>query len=320
MVPTSNLRPFPKSASRIVDPILDSFQSPVVAYSFRRLSSAFYGFPALARLQGSLTQRDIPFYKHPVLGDFLDYREAAQFGNPSVLNDSVQLFKWYDQSGNQRDADLVGNTRCFLADATNSNSVYTYPFSEDEKIEFSPYSNKNIIPASALFFNSDAELRGYKFAAPSTNFSFIIVATVRDITGNNRNVIFTDGAGFNVNGMYLQTSSLQFCRAGGTSSIGSLDFSRVRNGGYYIISVKHFSNNTAMIAVNDGQWSAITSVGAWVNGDKTTLRLGSYYGGATRSSSISLSGFISELVAWNTTDIDLDEYRFRTCKYYGIKF
>lgn len=260
--------------------LLDLFPGASSAYSLRLLTQSYNGPCIKVRRESDSAEQDIGFD-----GNNISQNELAQFCKLS----NGRVVTWYDQSGNGRNA-------------TTSASTSTLTYVWDGSTPQGLYYDNEIINSgwnlNRMFFDhtlNTSELNAYKFAAPSTTWSFSMVGCVLNNSGNNNNVVATDGGGFNSSGIYIQNNTIVFNTAGAVSSIG---IDSVINRKNYVMACQYNSNNTARWMINESE-SALTSITNYSTGARSNFILGSYYGGATRNNSISLNGFISELITYN---------------------
>jgi len=97
-------------------PLLDTYPNASIAYSFRKLRSAYAGSAVRIRRSSDNTEQDIGF-----VGNDFDAASASSF----IGGGSGFISKWYDQSGNG--ADLSQTTSTQQPDYSASTGIGTKP-------------------------------------------------------------------------------------------------------------------------------------------------------------------------------------------------
>jgi trimeric autotransporter adhesin len=242
--------------------------SATAAYSLRRTRLGYTGALVRVRRSSDNLEADIGYTA------FGDLDTAALLAHTGA--NSGFIVTWYDQSGNARHA--TQSTAAVQPRIVNAGAVET----------------KNGRPAIRSHINT-AMLPAWKFAAPSTAFSFNAVAS-RDTAGVNSNdALGLDGTGFNTDGLIVQISNTGFrglyCRTGVTTDVPSASVT-IASGQNIVGTLTHTAGNSAQTFANGsgGTPTAIT----WTNGVLTAFRLGEYPG----IPSISLLGTYQEILSF----------------------
>ncbi len=291
---TFNLKASPRlNSNRCEYYLLDRVSGAVMAHSLRRLNGNYSGNCMTLRSTIQNRTLDVGFIKNNYSLDYVDISSVAS--HATVNSDNIAISVWNDQSGNANDATfLSGALGAYMWDS-NPTRYNGYTLNNEKFVTTDYWPSRKYF--STFFFNGLGELECFKFAAPSTNFTFYIVGSTLDVTGNNKNIMGTDGFGFNSNGMYIQNNLVVFNRSGGTNVIGS-DVAAV-NSKIFLFGIQHYSNNTARAFSHTGEGPLVTLTGGWTSGGHSKFKLGSYWSSAvSRQTALSLQGYVLEIVAW----------------------
>lgn len=265
--------------------LLDLYPGASSAYSFRKLRSAYTGPCITAYSNGNLL--DIGF-----VSNYIDVTTLMTFAG----SNSVQILNWYDQSGNAN---------------TAFGSIQTAPFIVINGV----LQTKNSLVTGS--YNSVGRvLPAYKFAAPSTDWSYACVANINSTLANT--ILSSDGNGFNVNGIYNSTTSLVVNKTGAFAGV----IAGVLNTNLNTTSCVYYSNNTAIFSQNNTS-SALTSMllggTPYTNSSYTNYFLGLYRdpgGGANQANS--LIGNITEFITYQNSTTNLNDIRTNQITFYSI--
>jgi hypothetical protein len=271
----------------ILDQIL---AAPNSAYSLRRLTVKYNG--PIITVRRSSDSATMNIYTTPN-GD-LDTAAILAF----VGSNTGFVTTWFDQSG-------LGNN------ATQSTAA------DQPYVVLSGALQTNGGVAGVRFTNGAATsiyIASFKFAAPSTNFTFNEVGSTDTVTGNTNNVFGTDtNNGFTVSGMYKQVTKFAFNRSGvsttvtaGTPSAGSL----------FISTLTYTSGNTATSYLNGVAGTPTTSIN-YTNGAAGVWQMGNF---ALATNSDNLKGYISEHITFPSviSTADQKNLEFSQANYYKI--
>ena len=243
--------------------------SASAAYSLRRTRLGYTGALVRVRRSSDNLEADIGY---TAFGDLDTVALLAHTGANSGF-----VVTWYDQSGNARHA-------------TQSTAGVQPRIVDAGAVEI-----KNGRPAVRAHINTSM-LPLFKFAAPSTAWSFNYVAS-RDNTGsNNNNVIGMDGAGFNANGIYTQitdTGTTTIFNRVGAIDIVSGGTVSIAAGQTLVSSVTHTVGNVAQQHTNGVAGTASAPL-TWVDGALLNFRLGEY----TAAPTLSLLGTYQEFISF----------------------
>lgn len=255
-----------------------------VAYSLRRVKSAYSGNCIRVRRSSDNTEQNIGFS-----GNELDTTSLLSFCGAG----SGFITTWYDQSGNNR------------------NAVQTSASVQPRIVNAGVLETKNSKP-SIRFQAGTIQLESYKFAAPSTAFTANFIASVDNNTGDNQNIIGVDGGGFQVNGLYFENDTscrVILNRSGGFHLLTQANASASNT--LYTFSLTHTAGNFAQMSQN-GTLGSSTSVN-WTAGNRASFVFGGY-------PSIGLIGYVSEHIAFSTnlSNTDLSLLNANQGQYYNI--
>lgn len=244
------------------------------AYSVRKIVSGYSGSCIRVRRSFDNVEQDIGF-----VNNLLDTASLLSF----IGVNSGYIAKWYDQSGNARDA--VQSTTSAQPRIVNAGTLET---------------NNN--RPSIRFFSNGLFLPAYKFAAPSTNWTYSNVVAISSATGGvgNNSIIASDGQ-FQQTGIYntVTSSSTNFVlswsgnTAGGSASPAT-GISTVSNN-LFMLTGTHTSANSAKLSISGNNGSSFSTTG-WVAGAQSYYNLGRYSNGNVTND---LIGYFSEHISWS---------------------
>ena len=241
------------------------------AYSLRRTRAGYTGSLVRVRRSSDNVEADIGF---TVAGDLDTAALLAHTGANSGF-----VVTWYDQSGNARNATQA--VQALQPRIVNAGAV--------EQKNARPTIRAHVAPTS---------LPVWKFAAPSTAFSYNIVMSRDTAATNTNDVAGLDGAGFTVDGVYVQMG-LNFARtifnraAALTEAISPL--ATLLGGQNAVTTLTHTAGNVAQQSLN-GALGAATAPMTWVSGASSNFSLGDY----AASASLSLLGTYQEFISFGS--------------------
>ena len=229
----------------------------------------------------------------------LEQSQAVYYGiTHATALPSGFVTTWYDQSTNARNATQA--TAGLQPRIVNAGTV--------ELKDGKPCIRNHV---------SDAVLNSWKFAEPSTNWTFNAVAS-RDTAGVNANdCLGTDGGGYQGSGIYIQITNdgivANFNRPGGYVSVAApLTIAAGQN---ILATVVHDSSNNATVFANGNASTSATGI-SWASGSLSVFNIGQY----NPAVFVSLLGTYQELVSFpsalTTTDRQILERNEGA--YYGV--
>ena len=262
--------------------LLDLYPGASSAYSFRKLRSAYTGNCIRAYKGGVFL--DIGF-----VNNYIDISTLMTFAGSG----NVEIITWYDQSGNGNDAISVpGNLPSIVVSGV--------------------LQTKNSLVTS--FHSIDKWYRSYKFAAPSTNWTYLCVANINSTTANT--IIGSDGDGFNFSGIYNTNTAIVVNGSGSTASVSAGTSTTNLN----TTSSVYYSNNTSIFSQNNVS-SSLTNM--LISGNPYTNKtvqtdyfLGRY--AATLNTLNTFVGNISEFITYQNSTINANAIRSEQITYYSI--
>lgn len=252
--------------------LLDLYPGASAAYSLRLLNTSYTGNCIRVRRSSDNTEQNIGF-----VGGIIDSASLKTFCSGTTCF----VTTWYDQSGNINNATQ--------STAGNQPRIYNAGAIEKQNGEY------------CIRWSSNAmRLSSFKFAAPSTNWNIITIASINNASGNNNNALGTDGNGFQSNGIYLQVSSCNFNRNGGY--IGNI-IGTMQNNSQTFLSHQYFSTDSAQSYFNNSisnKNSMLISGLTFTNGDQSVYWIGAYRSSNTFNTGISLLGSIQEHIVYKS--------------------
>ena len=253
--------------------------SPAAVYSTRKLVSGHTGNCMLVRRSSDSTTMAIGF-----VNNNLDAATLLTFAGSG----SAYVQTWYDQSGNARDATQATVTA--QPQIVNAGALRT------------------INSQPALFWQSTSSvvqnLPTFKFAAPSTNWSFSEVVQYQNASSYDN--AFTDGAGYHGSGIYMALNSVFFNKSGTAYSAALGTTTPAVNTPQAIVGV--YSSANSFTGYKNNEAATTTAVNSsWITSGWSYTQLGAY---GTTSTSFTASqgfqGYLTEHIAWSgalsTTD------------------
>lgn len=269
--------------------LLDEYPNAAAAYSLRRVNSRYTG--ALIRVRRDSTgqaEQDIGS-----IGEALDTVALKAF----IRNNSGYVTRWYDQSGNAR------------------NATQTTAANQPRIVNAGVVDRRNGKPA-LRFYNAGQSLSSYKFAAPSTNWCFFDCVSYDNVSGNN--VYYgIDGGGFQVNGIYTILSTVIYNRAGNYTF--SAPPGTLTNNVLLLLGTQYLSDNSGISFFNSNtstSKSLLISGLPFTIGSRSDFLLGQY---PPFSAANSLIGNIAEHIVYQqdlSTNINVIKTNINS--YYAI--
>jgi hypothetical protein len=215
--------------------LLDDYPGAAVAYSFRKLRSAYTGNCLRVRRSSDNTEIDIGF-----LNNVLNTTALLTFIGASNGNITI----WYDQSG-------------------NGNNVSNTSLSEQPLIALSGVLiTQNSLPSS--FYNQNNLKFNTQINSDTNTSAYIVGKANSTITGGP--LIGHDGPGGsgmfigqNINGVYQINSLLNSTPSFGISNTNVATTNFCIQNGYITTVYNFFVNNTAISLPTQGTWSPSTN-------------------------------------------------------------
>ena len=173
-------------------PTLDIFPGAYVAYSLRKLSSAYTGSCITVRRSSDNATRDIGFYRYS-----LDQTALLDF----VGADSAFVTTWYDQSGNARNATqgTAANqprivTSGSIVTLLNNPSLQNYTAGQSLSIPVGTISGENIFSYMISNVDSSGGL-ATGFGTGHSGFNPRFALRIRDLTNGTLWITVSDNNG-----------------------------------------------------------------------------------------------------------------------------
>lgn len=244
--------------------------SAAAAYGLRRLRAAYSGQAIRVRRSGDNVEADIGFTP---TGELDLIALLAHCGANSGF-----IVTWYDQSGNAR------------------NATQTLTTIQPRIVNAGVVETKGLRPAIRAHINTSS-LSSWKFAAPSTAWSFNAVASADDLSVNQNNVIGMDGQA-GLNGFYpaiINTGSQAvFTRVAAVDSVFSGTVS-VANGQNVVCTTTHTAANAGQQFTNGSGGSVFSGLN-WLTAVPAEFRIGEYTG----NSAFYLLGTYQEVISFTS--------------------
>lgn len=268
--------------------LLDMMPFASSAYSIRRITDTWLTdyHCMIVRRESDNQEISIGFKN-----DILDLNEIKGFCGSSV----GRVVKWFDQSFYLRGDGVDRDATC----ASDILQPYIYSGTDF-------YYDDYGVPR--IFFSlSNNEIRAYQFASVSNRFAFSTVSAVINPIGDNRNGVATDGTGVNNGGLYHQRNACVFNNTGVNNSFSTLPLLVPVSRRNFVVSLDYYTSTQAKIGLNENE-SPLSAASNYSTGVRGFWMLGSYYVGGTRSTTVSLDGFISEHISFNN-EVDINMVR-----------